>query len=49
MRPQPARASMMAVIVIMAALVIISGLNLSVLNRLLDLSARALLGQMAGG
>ena len=42
-------ASMMAVIVIMAALVIISGLNLSVLNRLLDLSARALLGQMAGG
>jgi hydrogenase-4 component F len=42
-------ASMMAVIVIMAALVIISGLNLSVLNRLIDLSARALLGQMAGG
>jgi hydrogenase-4 component F len=41
-------ASMMAVIVIMAALVIVSGLNPDVLNRLLDLSARALLGPGAG-
>ena len=40
---------MTAVIVIMALIVVLSGLNLYVLNRLIDLSARALLAQMAGG
>lgn len=41
--------TMIAVIVIMALLVVVSGLNLGVLNRLIDLSAKALLQPMAGG
>jgi hypothetical protein len=33
----------MAVIVVMTLLIVISGLNLNVMNRLIDLAARALL------
>lgn len=40
---------MSGIIVIMTVLVIASGLNLDILNRLLDVSANALLNQMAGG
>jgi hydrogenase-4 component F len=41
--------AMTAVIVLMTLLVAATGLNLGFVNRLIDLSARALLGQMAGG
>jgi hypothetical protein len=42
-------AVMMSVIVLMTLLVIVTGLNLGSVNHLIDLSARALLQQMAGG
>lgn len=48
----PARrcpAIMMSVIVLMTLLVIVTGLNLGVVNNLIDLSVKALLQQMAGG
>jgi hydrogenase-4 component F len=48
----PARhcpATMMSVIVLMTLLVIVTGLNFGSVNHLIDLSARALLQQMAGG
>jgi hydrogenase-4 component F len=48
----PARrcpAAMMSVIVLMTLLVIVTGLNLGSVNHLIDLSAKALLQQMAGG
>jgi len=40
---------MMAVIVLMALLVVLTGLNFGFLNHLIDLSVKALLGQVAGG
>jgi hydrogenase-4 component F len=40
---------MMSVIVLMTALIIVTGLNLGFVNHLIDLSVRALLQQMAGG
>jgi len=42
-------AAMMSVIVLMTLLVIVTGMNLGSVNHLIDLSARALLQQMAGG
>jgi hypothetical protein len=41
--------AMMAVIILMAALVILTGLNFGFLNHLIDFSVRSLLGQVAGG
>jgi formate hydrogenlyase subunit 3/multisubunit Na+/H+ antiporter MnhD subunit len=41
--------AMTAVIVVMTLLVFLTGWNSGFLNNLIDLSARALLGQMAGG
>jgi formate hydrogenlyase subunit 3/multisubunit Na+/H+ antiporter MnhD subunit len=41
--------AMMAVIVLMTLLVVVTGLNLGVVTRLIDLSVRALLQQMGGG
>jgi hydrogenase-4 component F len=41
--------AMTAVIVLMTLLVLAAGLNLGIVNRLIDLSVRALLQQMAGG
>ena len=41
--------AMMAVIILMAALIIITGLNFGFLNHLIDFSVRSLLGQVAGG
>jgi len=41
--------AMMAVIVLMALLVVLTGLNFGFLNHLIDLSVKALLGQVAGG
>jgi len=40
---------MTAVIVVMTLLVVLTGLNFGFLNHLIDLSVRALLGQVAGG
>ena len=40
---------MTAVIALMTLLVVVTGLNLDFVNHLIDLSVRALLGQMAGG
>jgi len=42
-------AAMTLVIVVMTLLVILTGLNLGSVNHLIDLSVRALLGQMGGG
>ncbi len=42
-------AAMTLVIVLMTLLVIVTGLNLGPVNHLIDLSVRALLGQMGGG
>lgn len=42
-------AAMTAVIVLMTLLVLATGLNLGFVNHLIDLSVKALLGQMAGG
>ena len=41
--------AMTAVIALMTLLVVVTGLNLEFVNHLIDLSVRALLGQMAGG